>query len=105
MTAFAAVLTGWRVAARPRRRRQPASTRNWHEPGRKTVLGKSYPEGPEALDELLARPRPPSGDGALRRHQAGAPLRRRRAAAGAGRPAGGGLPDAATASSASSIAS
>jgi len=52
VTAFAAVLSGWRVA------RDPAADgsrfdRNWHEPGRKTVLGKSYPEGPEALHELL----------------------------------------------------
>jgi len=52
VTAFAAVLTGWRVeplingAALPF---DPA----WHEPGRKTVLGKSYAEGPDALREVL----------------------------------------------------
>ena len=92
VTAFAAVLTGWRVA------RDPVADgsrfdRNWHEPGRKTVLGKSYPEGPEALHAGAPRPRPPSGDGPLRRHQAGPPLRRRRTATGAGRPAGRGLPE------------
>ena len=56
VTALAALLTGWRVgnaaggeatAALPF---DPA----WHEPGRKTVLGRSYPEGPEALRRVLA---------------------------------------------------
>ena len=52
VTAFAAVLSGWRIA------RDPAADASrfdpdWHEPGRKTVLGKSYPEGPNALYELL----------------------------------------------------
>lgn len=47
VTAFAALLTGWRHApdgddARPF---DPA----WHEPGPKTVLGRRYPEGPDAL--------------------------------------------------------
>ena len=52
VTAFAAVLTGWRIGAVP----APDGGRfdaNWHEPGRKTVLGKSYPEGPDALLEVL----------------------------------------------------
>jgi uncharacterized protein (DUF1800 family) len=44
VTAFAAVLTGWRPAGF-----QPA----WHEPGPKTVLGRRYAEGPQALGELL----------------------------------------------------
>ena len=91
VTAFAAVLSGWRVARDP----APDGSRfdaNWHEPGRKTVLGKSYPEGPEALHAAASRPGPPSGHRPLRRHQAGAPLRRRRAAAGAGRPARRDLP-------------
>ena len=52
VTAFAAVLSGWRIA------RDPAADAalfdaNWHEPGRKTVLGKSYGEGPDALREVL----------------------------------------------------
>ena len=50
VTAFAAVLSGWRIA------RDPAADgalfdANWHEPGRKTMLGKSYGEGPDALRE------------------------------------------------------
>jgi len=57
VTAFAAVLTGWRIPVRelmadadvPPSRFEPA----WHQPGRKTVLGKSYPEGPEALAAVL----------------------------------------------------
>jgi uncharacterized protein (DUF1800 family) len=52
VTSFAAVLSGWRIA------RDPAADgalfdANWHEPGRKTVLGKSYGEGPDALREVL----------------------------------------------------
>ncbi len=58
VTAFAAVLTGWRVpvaelladtSATQASRFDP----NWHQPGPKTVLGKRYAEGPEALAELL----------------------------------------------------
>lgn len=56
VTAFAAVLTGWRIAnaaggaATAALPFDPA----WHEPGRKTVLGRSYPEGPEALRRVVA---------------------------------------------------
>jgi len=58
VTAFARVLTGWRIPALqvaasdsndPPARFEPA----WHEPGDKTVLGKTYPEGPQALPALL----------------------------------------------------
>ena len=58
VTAFAAVLTGWRVPLRelvmsgsdmPSSRFEPA----WHQPGNKTVLGKTYAEGPQALDAVL----------------------------------------------------
>ena len=52
VTAFARVLTGWRVGPRsndPTDVFDPA----WHEPGRKTVLGKDYGEGPEALRQVL----------------------------------------------------
>jgi uncharacterized protein (DUF1800 family) len=52
VTAFAAVLTGWRIP--------PLQTDalirfdpTWHEPGKKTVLGKSYDAGPEALRAVL----------------------------------------------------
>jgi uncharacterized protein (DUF1800 family) len=50
VTAFAAVLTGWRVG------QQDEATRfddNWHEPGAKLVLGQRYAEGPEALRQVL----------------------------------------------------
>jgi uncharacterized protein (DUF1800 family) len=52
VTSFAAVLTGWRVAFDP----VPGDSffnANWHEPGPKTVLGKTYPEGPDALRQVL----------------------------------------------------
>ena len=51
VTAFAAVLTGWRVGQDgvDAPRFDPA----WHEPGAKTVLGTSYPEGPEGLRQVL----------------------------------------------------
>lgn len=56
VTAFARVLTGWRV---PQREVAEGSAQAvvfdaaWHEPGPKTVLGRRYPEGPQALDLLL----------------------------------------------------
>lgn len=50
VTAFAALLTGWRVVFREERSGfDPA----WHEPGPKTVLGRTYPEGAEALPMVL----------------------------------------------------
>jgi uncharacterized protein (DUF1800 family) len=45
VTALAAVLTGWRPAG---------FDAAWHQPGPKTVLGKRYSEGPQALDAVLA---------------------------------------------------
>jgi len=53
VTAFAAVLTGWRAPRLPRGEQASFFDANWHEPGPKTVLGKRYPEGPQALTELL----------------------------------------------------
>ena len=53
MTAFAAVLTGWRIAARSDAAALPFDAA-WHEPGHKTVLGRSYGEGPQALRAVLA---------------------------------------------------
>jgi uncharacterized protein (DUF1800 family) len=50
VTAFAAVLTGWRVAPQDDATRFDA---NWHEPGPKQVLGRRYPEGPDALRGVL----------------------------------------------------
>ena len=52
VTAFARVLTGWRVNPRAKDVTQmfdPA----WHEPGSKTVLGKGYAEGQDALHQVL----------------------------------------------------
>lgn len=58
VTEFARVLTGWRVPLRELT--DAAGARDpvrfdaaWHQPGTKTVLGRSYPEGPEALDLVL----------------------------------------------------
>jgi len=52
VTAFAAVLTGWRIGQADDGTGLPFDAA-WHEPGRKTVLGKSYPEGPDALRMVL----------------------------------------------------
>lgn len=52
VTSFARVLTGWRVPqqdADPSRNFDPL----WHDPGSKSVLGKTYPEGPDALRMAL----------------------------------------------------
>jgi uncharacterized protein (DUF1800 family) len=56
VTAFARVLTGWRVPLRevlngegPTAGFDPA----WHQPGPKTLLGQTYAEGPQALDAVL----------------------------------------------------
>ena len=52
VTAFARVLTGWRVGGQdtdPAQVFDPA----WHEPGPKTLLGKTYGEGPAALRMVL----------------------------------------------------
>ena len=61
VTAFAAVLTGWRVDLQDAESGDTSDTGDtlplfndaWHEPGRKTVLGKSYPAGAEALRMVL----------------------------------------------------
>jgi uncharacterized protein (DUF1800 family) len=52
VTELARMLTGWTVSERTDwlARFEPAL----HEPGRKRVLGKTYREGPEAIDELFA---------------------------------------------------
>ncbi len=56
VTAFARVLTGWRVPVRDVLEGGKNAVRfdpAWHEPGPKTVLGKRYAEGPDALDAVL----------------------------------------------------
>ena len=52
VTQFARVLTGWRVGYQESddSRRFDAA---WHEPGPKTVIGRSYAEGPQALRQVL----------------------------------------------------
>ena len=61
VTAFAQVLTGWRVPLQ-RLLAQPADAQGvqpvqfdaaWHQPGDKVVLGRRYAEGPQALDQVL----------------------------------------------------
>ncbi len=70
VTAFAAVLTGWRVDLQGADLREAGGAggagnvvgasdapqhfnANWHEPGFKVVLGKSYPPGADALRMVL----------------------------------------------------
>jgi uncharacterized protein (DUF1800 family) len=58
VTEFARVLTGWRVPGPNQMDDLRGDTAtlfdpNWHEPGDKLVLGKTYREGPQALDEVL----------------------------------------------------
>jgi uncharacterized protein (DUF1800 family) len=53
VTAFAAVLTGWRAYDPPQSEQATTFYPNFHEPGPKTIMGKSYPEGPQALDMVI----------------------------------------------------
>lgn len=53
VTAFAAVLTGWRAYDPPKDGQATFFDAHWHEPGTKTIMGKSYPEGPQALEMVL----------------------------------------------------
>ena len=65
VTALAAVLTGWRGLRVDADSSNPSTTpsstptdntgfdANWHQPGPKTVLGKRYDEGPQALAQVL----------------------------------------------------
>lgn len=53
VTAFAAVLTGWRVAIDGDTDHAQTFFPAWHEPGTKTLLGRTYPEGPGALRMVL----------------------------------------------------
>ena len=58
VTEFARVLTGWRAPLREALAAAPGSDAArfqpaWHQPGAKTVLGRRYAEGPDALDAVL----------------------------------------------------
>jgi uncharacterized protein (DUF1800 family) len=54
VTAFASVLTGWRVGLAAATTDGDLFDPHWHEPGEKKVLGQRYGEGPEALRQVLA---------------------------------------------------
>jgi uncharacterized protein (DUF1800 family) len=53
VTAFAALLTGWRAYDPPRANEATVFEAQMHEPGPKTIMGKRYPEGPQALDLVI----------------------------------------------------
>ncbi len=58
VTAFAAVLTGWRIPLRDLNDGQAIAQASFfdasfHQPGSKTVLGQRYEQGPQALGEVL----------------------------------------------------
>ena len=54
VTELAKILTGWATAELPTDPEPTTFHPRNHEPGPKTVLGKTYPEGPKALDMVLA---------------------------------------------------
>jgi uncharacterized protein (DUF1800 family) len=55
VTAFAGVLTGWRAAMEAQEGAVASRFEaNWHEPGDKSVLGRRYPAGADALNRVLA---------------------------------------------------
>lgn len=53
VTAFAQVLTGWTSVDDPRSDSPTRFEARRHQPGPKTVLGRVYPQGPQALDRVL----------------------------------------------------
>ena len=53
VTALAAVLTGWRGPRPGGANADDSFDPSWHQPGLKTVLGRSYAEGPQALRAVL----------------------------------------------------
>jgi uncharacterized protein (DUF1800 family) len=58
VTEFARVLTGWRIPLRDVDSDNAAAATThfdptWHDPGAKTILGKRYAEGPQALAAVL----------------------------------------------------
>ncbi|MBA4175726.1 MAG: DUF1800 domain-containing protein [Leptothrix sp. (in: Bacteria)] len=57
VTAFAGVLTGWRIPVRELMQGADVAPSRfdgaWHQPGGKTVLGQRYGAGPEALPAVL----------------------------------------------------
>ena len=89
VTEFARALTGWTLPGDDWPLQPAANTFRFvpalHEPGARTVLGRSYADGGEQqaraiIHDLVTV----AGDRAPHRPQAGAPLRRRRSAARAG---------------------
>ena len=53
VTAFAEVLTGWTSVDDPQSDSPTRFEARRHQPGPKTVLGRLYPQGPQALDRVL----------------------------------------------------
>jgi uncharacterized protein (DUF1800 family) len=58
VTEFARVLTGWRIPLQDINSSNAAAATThfdptWHDPGNKTILGKRYAEGPQALAAVL----------------------------------------------------
>ncbi len=53
VTEFARVLTGWTTADQPDATQPVVFDVSRHEPGPKTLLGKTYPSGEQALDMVL----------------------------------------------------
>jgi uncharacterized protein (DUF1800 family) len=53
VTSFAKLLTGWRAEEGEKGADPVQFEGPRHEPGSKTVMGKTYPEGPKALDAIL----------------------------------------------------
>ncbi|MCO5977912.1 DUF1800 domain-containing protein [Ideonella oryzae] len=53
VTAFAQVLTGWTSVDDPQSQSPTRFEPRRHQPGPKTVLGRVYPQGPQALDQVL----------------------------------------------------
>ena len=100
VTEFARALTGWSVggAAGPYSTRPGIEPGRFvfvpalHEPGARNVLGERYEAAAKGRRSPSCAARGRAGDGAPHRDQAGAPLRRRCAAAGAGRSARERLP-------------
>ena len=68
--------------SRRRSRRASASAPQRTSRASRRVMGRAFPPGEEGGRRGAALPRRPSGDAPLARHQAGAPLRRRRPAGG-----------------------
>jgi uncharacterized protein (DUF1800 family) len=84
VTELARILTGWSVAGPESEAGAPGAflfKPNWHEPGARKLLGKTYPEnGVDQRTRGVGRSRASSGDRAPRCDEARAPFHRRQSA-------------------------